>query len=94
MCTKHYYCLPCRFHFHPVQVNRLKTAEKEKDSLEGDRQKADEFLRLDAAIRKKQNVLYQTHIAHATTNVEKASNLEYNGARMHMVVRTDTYFLF
>lgn len=42
--------------------------------MEGDRQKADEFLRLDAAIRKKQYVLYQTHIAHSAVNVEKASS--------------------
>ncbi|CAM9934850.1 unnamed protein product, partial [Hapterophycus canaliculatus] len=44
------------------KLNRLKHAEKEKDALEGDREKADEYLRLDAAIRKKQNVLYQFHI--------------------------------
>lgn len=56
-----------------MQLNRLKLAEKEKDALEGDRQKADEFLRLDAAIRKKQNVLYQCHMAQATVNVEKVS---------------------
>ena len=59
------------------QLNRRKTAEKEMESLEGDRQKADEFLRLDAAIRKQQNILYQTHIAHAATNVEKASVFVY-----------------
>lgn len=54
-----------------MQLNRLKHAEKEKESLEGDRQKADEFLRLDAKIRTQQNVLYQTHIANARENVDK-----------------------
>lgn len=63
-----------------LQLNRAKTAQKEMESLEGDRQKADKFLRLDAAIRKKQYVLYQTHIAHSAVNVEKASS-------KHIIVR-------
>lgn len=52
------------------QLNRLKLAEKERDSLEGARNEAEEFLRLDAAIREKLNVLYQTMVAHAAANVE------------------------
>ncbi|CAM9576403.1 unnamed protein product [Ectocarpus sp. 12 AP-2014] len=58
------------------KLNRLKLAEKEKDSLEGDKQKAYEFLRLDAAIRTKQNILYQSNMAHAATNVEKVMEKE------------------
>ena len=53
------------------QLNRLKLAEKERDSLEGAREEAQEYLRLDASIREKLNVLYQTMVAHAAANVEK-----------------------
>lgn len=57
-----------------LQLNRLKLAEKEKDALEGEREAADQFLRLDASIRRKQNVLYQSHMASAAANVENVSN--------------------
>ncbi|CAM9496091.1 unnamed protein product, partial [Laminaria digitata] len=53
------------------KLNRFTAAEKEKDSLEGARAEADQYLRLEATIRKKQSVLYQAHVANASANVEK-----------------------
>ncbi|CAM9983099.1 unnamed protein product, partial [Sphacelaria rigidula] len=52
-----------------TQLGRLKLAEKEKEGLEGDRKDAEDFLRLAATVRKKSNVLYQIHLANASTNI-------------------------
>lgn len=70
-------------------MNRLKLAEKDKDSLEGARAEADQFLRLDATIRKKQNVLYQAHLATAAENVEQVifSTLDIVGVPSRVRVR-------
>ncbi|CAM9602698.1 unnamed protein product, partial [Discosporangium mesarthrocarpum] len=55
------------------QLNRLKLVEKEKDSLQGAREEAEECLRLEARVRAKMNLLYQTHIVTADENTQKVS---------------------
>lgn len=54
------------------RINRLKIAEKEKDSLEGPMKDAQQYLEKEADIRAHQNILYQFHIQECNRNTEDA----------------------
>ncbi len=49
-------------------VNRLKVAEKERDNLSGSKKEAEDFMALEANIRKEKNQLYQKHEHTANEN--------------------------
>ena len=53
------------------KVNRLKSAEKERDSLSGSKAEAEAFLDKEKEIRRRKNVLYQAHTAVALQNVQE-----------------------
>ena len=51
------------------KVNRLKAAEKERDSLSGSKAEAEALMDKEKEIRRRKNALYQAHEAVATKNV-------------------------
>lgn len=48
--------------FYFVQLNRVKTVEKEKDDLEGVKNEALEYLSLENEVVRKKNMLYQKYL--------------------------------
>jgi structural maintenance of chromosome 4 len=54
------------------KINRLKIAEKDKDSLEGPMKDAQFFLEKESDIRVHQNILYQYYVHEAGKNLEDA----------------------
>jgi len=55
------------------RLNRVKAAEKEKDSLLGAKAEAESLVNKDREVRRKRNVLYQLHAMHARREGETAS---------------------
>ena len=55
------------------RLNRVKAAEKEKDSLSGAKAEAESLVNKDREVRRKRNVLYQLHAMHARREGETAS---------------------
>jgi structural maintenance of chromosome 4 len=55
------------------RLNRVKAAEKEKDSLSGAKAEAESLVNKDREVRRKRNVLYQLHAMHARREGETAT---------------------
>jgi len=55
------------------RLNRVKAAEKEKDSLSGAKAEAESLVNKDREVRRKRNVLYQLHTMHARREGETAT---------------------
>lgn len=53
------------------KLNRVKVVEKEKDDIEGAKNEAVEFLKLENEVALKQNILYQVHRNEAQRNLEE-----------------------
>jgi structural maintenance of chromosome 4 len=56
------------------KLNRLKAAEKEKESLEGAKTEAEAFLQKERELRAQRNVLYQISISEAEANVGEVNS--------------------
>ncbi|XP_073255953.1 structural maintenance of chromosomes protein 4-like [Porites lutea] len=54
------------------KLNRVKAVEKEKDELEGSKNEAVEYLKMENSITKQRNVLFQRYICECSLNEEKA----------------------
>jgi structural maintenance of chromosome 4 len=56
------------------KLNRVQTAEKEKDSLEAAKSEAEALLNKQGEIRRKKNILYQLNVAQVRRDLDEAHN--------------------
>ncbi|PVD19075.1 hypothetical protein C0Q70_21634 [Pomacea canaliculata] len=71
-----------------LQLNRVKAVEKEKDDLEGPKNEAVEYLKLENSIVRHKNELYQKYISECAESEEKAA-AEFNKVKEGMKVLTE-----